>query len=342
MKRVIALVLISMLFVSLVCGCTKTVEPETTTEKEAPESGGIPAEDLQITIASGIVGSSWNVIATTIAGLIEDNIEGASVTSIPGGGAPNIMAINQGEADLAISYNNIAWAALQGKEPFTEKIDVNAICSFIPYALHVIIRDNAEVSSWREIIDKKFPLRIGVGTRGATADLTLTTVLKEYGTSFEDFKAWGGTVEYLSYPDTIALIRDGRLDGMAGFPDIPSSYIVECIEAKPMKFLDIDDDIAQNLVTKAGYVKKTIPAGTYKAQDKDNYTLGAQLIMVTRPDLPEELAYQITKILIDNRDKLTAAVAQMKNFTPDTAWQDTGAPLHPGAERLYREIGVMN
>ena len=239
MKKSIVLLIIMSIVLSLFNGC-QTTQPaaeqppaEETPEEEEPKeeepdtetapSQEIPKEDLELTIASGVIGSSWNVIATTIAGLIENNIEGSKVTVIPGGGAPNIMAVSQNEADLGISYNNIAWSASQGNEPFTEVINVSAVSSFMPYALHVIVSENTGIKSWDDVIEQEYPLRIGVGTRGATGDLTLQSVLNEYGISYDDILKWGGTVEYLSYPDTISLIRDNRLDGMSGFPVVPSS-----------------------------------------------------------------------------------------------------------------------
>ena len=193
-KSIVLLILMSIVF-SLITGCQTTQptsqEPPTAEEKPAEEkpdeekpdteivpSKEIPKEDLELTIASGIIGSSWNVIATTIAGMIEENIEGSKVTVIPGGGAPNILAVSQNEADLGISYNNIAWSASQGKEPFTDVINVNAVCSFMPYALHVIVSEETGLESWDDVIEQKYPLRIGVGTRGATGDLTLQSVLK--------------------------------------------------------------------------------------------------------------------------------------------------------------------
>jgi len=326
MKKLYTLLLVTMLLAIPVCGYSSTV--------------GDPKED-SITIASGIVGSSWNVIASSLAGLIEEKLPGKSVTVIPGGGAPNIMGLGQKQVDLGISYNNIAWLGMEGKGPFQQVTKTNAIASFTSYALHVIIRTSAGVDSWDEIIEKKFPLRIGVGTRGATADLTLQTVLKEYGVSYDDFKKWGGSVEYLSYPDAISLIRDNRLDALAGFPDLPSSYIVESMEARPMKFLEIRDDVAQAVVDKAGYVKFAIPAGTYKEQNNPVNTLGANMILAARPDLSNEMAYHIAKILAENKSRLVAAVASMKNYNQETAWKNTGAPLHPGAEQFYKEIGVM-
>ena len=357
MKKSIVLLIIMSIVLSLFTGC-KTTQPaaeqppakETPKEEEPKEeepdsetapSQEIPEEDLELTIASGVIGSSWNVIATTIAGLIEENIEGSKVTVIPGGGAPNIMAVSQNEADLGISYNNIAWSASQGNEPFTEVINVSAVSSFMPYALHVIVSEDTGITSWDDVIEQEYPLRIGVGTRGATGDLTLQSVLKEYGISYDDILKWGGTVEYLSYPDTISLIRDNRLDGMAGFPDVPSSYIVEAIEAKSMNFVEISDEVLQKLIESQGYVRYAIKPETYKGQTEEAVTLGANMILFARQDLSEELVYRIASLIHDNQSKLEAAVASMKQISVESSSQNTGVPLHPGSERYYTEKGVL-
>lgn len=302
-------------------------------------------EKLDLTIGAGTPGASWHVIATVISGLIEEEFPGSRATVIPGGGPMNVSMIDQGQVDLGVTYNNIVWLAQQGMDPFDKKIDVSVIAGFIPYALHVVVNKNTGIKSWDQIIEEKYPLRISVGRRGTTGAWGVDEVLKAgYGIEkgYDIFSEWGGVVEFLNYPDSISQIRDGRLDAMVGFPDMPSGYILEVMEARPMTLLSLNDEVAQKIVDKTGFVKHTIPPNMYKGQTEGIPTVGAIFLLAASPDLPEDVVYRITKTMCENREKFIAAVSSMTGFTAESAWQNIGGNLHPGAERYYKEIGAMN
>jgi TRAP transporter TAXI family solute receptor len=92
-----------------------------------------------------------------------------------------------------------------------------------------------------------------------------------------------------------------------------------------------------------GYVAATMPADTFKSQPEPVTTVGFPTVVITNKDLPEPVAYTVTKTIIENKDALVRGHAGLTAFDPKTAWQPekVGLPLHPGAERAFREKGWM-
>jgi TRAP transporter TAXI family solute receptor len=92
-----------------------------------------------------------------------------------------------------------------------------------------------------------------------------------------------------------------------------------------------------------GYTAATMAADTFKNQSQPVTTVGFPTVLIANKDLPEPVAYTVTKTVIENKDALVRGHAGLGGFDPQTAWQAdrVGVPLHPGAERAYREKGWM-
>jgi TRAP transporter TAXI family solute receptor len=109
-----------------------------------------------------------------------------------------------------------------------------------------------------------------------------------------------------------------------------------------VKFLGLDAETTKALLP-LGYVAATMPANTFKGQPEPVATVGFPTVLITNKELPEATAYTITKTVLENKDALVRGHAGLAEFDPKTAWQPekVGIPLHPGAEKAYREKGWM-
>jgi TRAP transporter TAXI family solute receptor len=123
-------------------------------------------------------------------------------------------------------------------------------------------------------------------------------------------------------------------------PKHPS--VSEIATSTDVKFLGLDDETIRGLAP-LGYTPGTMPADTFKGQAEPVKTVGFPTVVITNKELPEPIAYTVTKTIIENRDALVRGHAGLKDFDPATAWrpEKVGLPLHPGAERAYREKGWM-
>ncbi len=153
----------------------------------------------------------------------------------------------------------------------------------------------------------------------------------------DDFQA-----EYIAFGDASSRLINGTIDGawvMGGFPI--SSIIVACTNG--CKLLTVDDDVIYELQkTFPWYTTCIIPAGTYPNQSSDIKTSAIKMLLFTTTDLDEETVYQLTKTLWEHIDELGEIQRNLKGLTPQKAVQDiAGLPLHDGAIRYYKEIGVL-
>jgi TRAP transporter TAXI family solute receptor len=118
--------------------------------------------------------------------------------------------------------------------------------------------------------------------------------------------------------------------------------VSEIVSSVDVELLGLDPDTAKALLP-LGYVAATMPAETFKTQSKPVSTVGFPTVLITNKEMPEAIAYTVTKTVVENKDALVRGHAGLTEFDPRTAWEPdkVGIPLHPGAERAYREKGWM-
>ena len=123
-------------------------------------------------------------------------------------------------------------------------------------------------------------------------------------------------------------------------PKHPS--VSEIVSSVDVEFLGLDAETTKALLP-LGYTAATMPPDTFKGQSKPVSTVGFPTVLITNRDLPEPIAYTVTKTVLENKDALVRGHGGLAEFDPRTAWQPekVGIPLHPGAERAYREKGWM-
>nr|HRO16163.1 TAXI family TRAP transporter solute-binding subunit [Paracoccus sp. (in: a-proteobacteria)] len=166
-------------------------------------------------------------------------------------------------------------------------------------------------------------------------ELNARAILGAAGMTYDDL----GKVEYLPFAESVELMKNRQLDatlqsaglGVASLKDLATSAAITVVP------------IPADLVGKLGsaYHAATIPAGTYQGQDADVPTAAITNILVTHDEVPEETVYQMTKLMFENLDMLKAAHAAANAMDPAKAAENLPIPLHPGAERYYREAGIL-
>ncbi len=148
-----------------------------------------------------------------------------------------------------------------------------------------------------------------------------------------------GRVEYLPFAELVELMKNRQLDatlqsaglGVASIRDLASSMAITVVAVSPEIVATIG----------APFLSATIPAGTYDGQAEDVSTAAVGNFLVTSEAVPEETVYAMTKLLFDNLGKLTAAHAAAKAIDASKALDGMPLPLHPGAEKYYREVGLL-
>ena len=309
---------------------------------------GAFAQTAPVTLAFATLdtGSAWYVYGATMAEMLRRSLpSGSNVDVKPrAGGVGNPRLVAKNETPLGLSFTVTNRWAYEGKEAYTEKLDNlrGLVGGLDTYYLVAIANKKLDMASVRDIRDKKLPLKIYTQPVGALGEFAGRQLLRAMGLSYADIKSRGGTTTHAGYNVIVDAFKDGRADLMFAVVTPKHPSVSEIANEGNVTFLGLDPETAKALQP-LGYVPATMAANTFKGQSEPVATVGFPTVLITNKDLPEPIAYAVTKTIIDNKDALVRGHAGLAEFDPKAAWQPekVGIPLHPGAEKAYREKGWM-
>jgi uncharacterized protein len=305
-----------------------------------------PSQPVSLAFATLDTGSAWYVYGATIAELLRKSLPpGSNIDVKPrAGGVGNPRLVAKNETPLGFSFTVTNRWAFEGKEAYKEKIENlrGLVGGLDTYYLVAVATKKLGVSSVREIKDKKLPVKVYTQPVGSLGEFAGQQLLRAAGMSYADIKGWGGSTNHVGYNIIIDAFKDGRADILFAVVTPKHPSVSEIVTAVDVEFLGLDADTAKALLP-LGYSAATMPAETFKNQTKPVSTVGFPTVLITNKDLPEPIAYTVTKTVLENKDALVRGHAGLAEFEPKTAWQadKVGIPLHPGAEKAYREKGWM-
>ena len=254
------------------------------------------------------------------------------------GSVDNVNAIISGLRNSGFAQSDVAyWAytgtgTMEGKEPAK---DLRTIAALFQEHIHLVALKKSNINSVKDLKGK----RVSLDEPGSGTYVDAKLILESNGLSTSDVKA-----EALKGKAATDALRNGKVDAIFVVAGYPTGAIVELASAVDIKFVQIDGAGAKALTSKYGFFSESpIPSGTYEGVDKVNtVAVGAQWFTSAKED--SELIYQITKALWnkESRKLMDVGHAKGKTITPDTALSGVGVPLHPGAEKFYKEAGLLN
>lgn len=288
-----------------------------------------------INILTGGQSGVYYPLGVAIEKLVADNVADSSPsTQSTKASVENLNLLQDGKGELAFALGDSVAFAWEGNEEagFKAKLDnLRAVGAIYPNYVQIVASKDSGIATLADLKGK----RLSVGAPRSGTELNARAILAAAGLSYDDL----GKVEYLPFAESVELIKNRQLDatlqsaglGVASIRDLATSVEIVVVE------------VPADIVAKVGspYLAATIPAGTYQGQDADVATAAVPNFLVTRADLADDLVYAMTKAVYDNLDALVAAHAAAKGISLDKAAADLPIPLHPGAERYFREKGLM-
>lgn len=308
----------------------------------------VSAESVELLIGTQETGTAGYTYATAIMNCIQ-TIDGytVSLVSNSSGNVTSPILIQEGECDITVSNSAPAlWAATTGVESASLPVcpDVRCIAGglgkdFINIMFTKKFVDQTGISTIEELVEKQQPVRLICKKNGSFGELAAERVFAVFGIDINNPPAWL-TVEKAGG----AAIKDGLCDDLY---DMTIDHIgagqantTELCINHDMVDIQMSEETMKALCEQ-GYDYVTVPAGTWKGQDVDILTVGSQQCIIVSADMPDDVAYAITKALCENTDILVNASAVLGNFNPEVAGSKalTGCDLHPGAAKYYEEMG---
>ena len=253
------------------------------------------------------------------------------------GSVDNVNAIISGLRNSGFAQSDVAyWAytgtgTMEGKKPAK---DLRTIAALFQEHIHLVALKKSNINSVKDLKGK----RVSLDEPGSGTYVDAKLILESNGLSTNDVKA-----EALKGKAATDALRNGKVDAIFVVAGYPTGAIVELASAVDIKLVPIDGSGAKALTSKYGFFSESpIPSGTYEGVDAVNtVAVGAQWFTSAKEDT--DLIYKITKALWnkESRKLMDVGHAKGKTITPDTALSGVGVPLHPGAEKFYKEAGLL-
>jgi len=291
-------------------------------------------------------GTAWYVYGATMAGLLRQTLPAGSNVDVKpfSGGVGNPKLVAKNETPLGLSFTVTNRWAYAGTEAYDTKLENlrGLVGGLDTYYLVAIAAKKLEITSLKDIKARKIPARLYTLPVGSLGEFAARQLLGDYGISYADLKSAGGAATHVGYKVIVDAMKDGHGDLLIAVITPKHPSITEIATFSDVKFLPLEPERIKGLAP-LGYTPQTLPANTFKNQAQAVPTVGFPTVLITNKDLPEPVAYTVTKTLLENKEALVRGHAGLAAFDPKTAWteENVGLPLHPGAARAYREKGWM-
>jgi len=303
-------------------------------------------EAQKLRIATLSMGSSWYVYGGVMADILRKALPSGSVIDVLpyAGGIGNMDLAFKGEAEIALGFPMAAKWAYEGIVAYDKKMtNLRALAGgFDQYYVGIVATKKSKITALEEIAQKKIPVRVATVTKGSTGELANRQILEAVGAPYKTIESFGGKVTHTAFGVITKMLVDGQADIFMQVVTEGHPAMTEIAITADVVFIGLSEPVIKKL-TALGWTAATIPAKTFKGQDQPVPTIGTTTCLVVKDSMSNDLAYAITKALCENRETLAKGHAGLKPFDPQSAWkpENLGLPLHPGAEKYFKEKGWM-
>ncbi|MEE3359440.1 MAG: TAXI family TRAP transporter solute-binding subunit [Pseudomonadota bacterium] len=255
-----------------------------------------------------------------------------------GGSVYNINAIRSGELEFGVAQSDWQFHAFNGSSKFEEQgkfEGLRAVFSIHPEPFTVVARADAGISNFEDLKGK----RVNVGNPGSGQRGTMEVLMEASGWTMDDF----AVASELQAAEQSQALCDNNIDAMVYTVGHPSGSIQEATTACDAVLVNVTGAAVDQLVADNPFYRTaTIPGGMYRGNDADTNTFGVGATLVTSADVPEDVVYNLVKSVFTDIDAFRGLHPAFANLDPKQMANDgLSAPLHPGAEKFYREAGLI-
>ncbi|MFP1644877.1 TAXI family TRAP transporter solute-binding subunit [Pontitalea aquivivens] len=255
-----------------------------------------------------------------------------------GGSVYNVNAVRSGELEFGVAQSDVQFKAYAGEGNFADQganPDLRSVFSIHPEPFTVVARADAGIANFDDLKGK----RVNVGNPGSGQRDTMEVLMTELGWQMSDF----AMVSELQAGEQSQALCDNNIDAMVYTVGHPSGSIQEATTACDSVLVNVAGAAVDKLVADHPYYRKaTIPGGMYRGSDADVQTFGVGATLVTSAAVPEDVVYALVKAVFEDMDQFRGLHPAFANLDPKEMANDgLSAPLHPGAEKYFREAGLI-
>jgi len=290
------------------------------------------AQQKFITIATGGTAGTYFPLGGALAEIWNKNIPGvnANATST-GASAANIAMLKDGQVDVIFVQNDAAYYALNDLEIYKGKAnkDIRGLACLYNETVQLVALADSGIKTIADLRGK----RVSVGAAGSGVELNARQVLEAAGLSYADIK-----VQYLSFAESASNLKDGNIDAAFNTAGAPTAAIQDLGASKKIVIVPIDGAVAKALMSKyAFYAVEKLAANTYMGQTSDVLTVSVKSMLAVSAKLDDATVYAMLKTLFANGERMAASHKKGADIKLATALEGMSIPLHPGADKFYKE-----
>ena len=291
-----------------------------------------------LSMGTAPIGGAFNPVGNALSQTLNEN-KGDNEWKVQAkgtkGSQENIRRLNEGTDQLALSNSAISYHAVRGTGSWKgKKYDIRTVVTIAPNVAMFITKKDSGIKTIADLIGKK----VVCGPSGAGFEMFLEPLLKEHGVSFDDFDQKLNS----NQNGAVDMLADGAADAAFLGGAVPTPAIQRACNEQEIYFIPFDEAAIERLAKLSYFQAITIPADKYKDLTEDYHGLNVgSMHLITSADQDEELIYQITKTLWENRQSIDHPAAK-KFINRENAAFYTGTDFHPGAARFYKEINIWS
>src|SRR5262245_31317140 len=295
-------------------------------------------QSKQLDIATGGTGGVYYPLGGGFGNILGKELPGVTATArVTGGSVANLQLVGAGKADLCFTQVDAAWDAINGLDKFKSgKLEIRALVVMYPNHMHAVTVEGTRITKIEDLKGK----RVSTGSPGSATEVYALRVIEAAGLDPDkDMRR-----ERLGAAESVNALKDRKVEAFLWVGGLPTAAVTDLAATPNTKIKVIDiAHLTAKMNAKYGplYAEAVIPASTYKGMEADAKNNSVWNIIGVNANMDEQLAYNITKVIMEKRDDLALVHKEALNIKPE--WQTSnraGVPWHPGALKYFKEKGI--
>ncbi len=302
-------------------------------------SVGARAEEF-LRIGSGLAGT-YPVFGAKLAELINKNIPGVRASTLAGPTEQTLIRIDKGDAEMGLAYTYQTNQLRNGEGGLGVKTEnLRHVMSLYGAYFMVVVQEKSDIKSLADLKTK--PYKVWLGTKASTFYALNVAALASYGVTPEDITKAGGVLNTAGYQNLSQAFQDGQVDVAFFSGPAPYGPMMELDRAPGFRVLSFDKAAGEKMMALLpGVTMRTLKGGIYKSMPNDVDTPYLINQLVASSKLSDDLVYKITKLMNEQVKEFHGLFAGANEMDTKGALDGNKIPLHPGAEKYYREVGLI-
>ncbi|PWV71817.1 TAXI family TRAP transporter solute-binding subunit [Halomonas sp. A11-A] len=283
------------------------------------------------TVGTASQGGTFYVYGSGWANLIADELGISGGGEVTGGPTQNLALVHTGDISFGLTTLGPAADAVKGESPLAPGVPMDNVCALFPMyetPFSITALSSTGITSISDIPDGA---RIGFGPSASTSDTYFPAILETLGVDFE--RRNGG------WSDLGGQLQDGLLDVIAFAAGIPIPAVSQLEVQTNVNIIEFTEEEQAIVLENFPVSEFWIPASTYQTLEEDARAVSMWNFAISRCDLPEDFIYEVTKVTMENNDKMRNVHRSAETSIPENIVHNTVLPFHPGAARWYQENG---